>query len=154
MDGAEIRTATLADHDAVREVRRRSSLSNAGDRDNLLANPETLEYDATPLREGRTRVAVVDDRVIGLATTLPTEEGLELEALFVDPEWMRRGIGRELVLDVVDAARASGIGRVDVTANQHALAFYESVGFVSDGEIATRFGPAPRMRLDLVERSP
>lgn len=150
MQRRSIRTATLADHHAVREVRRRSSLSNEGDRDNLLAHPETLEYDSAPLREGRARVVLVDDRIVGFATTSVGDDALELEALFVDPEWMRSGVGRQLVGDLVDAARDRGIARIDVTANEHALAFYESVGFVVDGSVDTRFGVAPRMHLDLV----
>jgi hypothetical protein len=35
-----------------------------------------------------------------------------------------------------------------VTANGHALAFYESVGFVHDGPAETPGGPAVRMHLD------
>jgi hypothetical protein len=34
--------------------------------------------------------------------------------------------------------------------NPHAMAFYESVGFTHDGVTQTQFGPAPRMRLDVV----
>jgi ribosomal protein S18 acetylase RimI-like enzyme len=60
---------------------------------------------------------------------------------------MRRGIGRQLVRDVVEIAKARGIERVEVTANPQALSFYESLGFVSKGEAATMFGPAPRMEL-------
>ena len=63
------------------------------------------------------------------------------------PGWMRQGIGRALVLDLIAIARGRGTTRVEVTANQHALAFYEKVGFVVYREDATRFGPAPRMRL-------
>jgi ribosomal protein S18 acetylase RimI-like enzyme len=74
---------------------------------------------------------------------------VEIEDLFVDPKWMRQGIGRALVLDLIAIARGRGIGRVEVTANQHALAFYENAGFVVYREEATRFGPAPRMRLDV-----
>ena len=146
---ATIRTATADDHDAVRDVRRRASLSNEGDRENLLANPDTMEYGDAPLREGRTRVVVVDDRIVGFATTAGGEGGLELEALFVEPDWTRNGFARGLVDDLVAAARARGIGRLEVTANQHAMAFYESVGFVGDGFVPTRFGDALRMHLDV-----
>jgi GNAT superfamily N-acetyltransferase len=142
-----IRTATLADHGDVRDVRRRASLSNEGDRANLLANPETLEYDTAPLLEGRTRVAVADGRIVGFATTDGTDE---LEALFVDPLAMRMGVARSLVDDLVDHCRATCIARINVIANPHALAFYEAVGFVADGLVPTRFGPGHRMHLDVV----
>jgi GNAT superfamily N-acetyltransferase len=74
---------------------------------------------------------------------------LELEDLFVDPDWMRRGIGLALVADAVATGRARGAARIEVTANPHALAFYGQAGFVPSGSIETRFGPAARMRLEI-----
>ena len=133
----------------MRDVRRRSSLSNDGDRAHILANPDTLEYDPAPLREGRTRVAVDGGHIVGFATTAGHDE-LELEALFVEPSSMRTGVGRALIDDLVDNARAEGIALIRVTANPHALAFYEALGFVDDGVVPTRFGGAPRMHLDVV----
>jgi GNAT superfamily N-acetyltransferase len=148
VEGISIRTATMADHDAVRGVRRRASLSNEGDRENLLANPETLEYDSAPLVEGRTRVATVDGGIVGFTTTSGDDQ-LELDALFVDPGSMRSGVGRALIQDLVASAGGRGIARIDVTANDHALAFYEDVGFVRNGVAITRFGVAPRLALDI-----
>jgi GNAT superfamily N-acetyltransferase len=145
----EIRTATLDDLDMIGSVFRRSSLSNEGDRALLLAHPEVLEYDDTHVRAGRTRVAVIDGRVVGFAT-LVFGDGAELDDLFVDPDWMRRGIATDLIADAQELARAQDVARIDVTANQHARAFYESVGFVEDGSVATPLGPlAPRMHFDV-----
>ena len=62
---------------------------------------------------------------------------------------MRRGVARRLVEDLLDAARADGVEHVWVTANPHAMAFYTAVGFLPDGTAPTRFGPAPRLRLDV-----
>lgn len=145
-----IRPAVAADRDALRDVYRRASLSNAGDRDALLAEPEVLVWPGDPLAGGRTRVAAEPDgTVVGFATTVPVEGGVEVEDLFVLPERMRQGVGRRLVEDALRLARADGARQVVVTANPHALAFYTSVGFRPDGVTPTRFGPAPRMRLDL-----
>jgi ribosomal protein S18 acetylase RimI-like enzyme len=144
-----IRDAVRADLAVLRLVFRRSSLSNDDDRANLLEHPETLELSDLGVREGRTRVAICNERVVGFATTLGGGTAAEVEDLFVDPDFMRRGIGRALVLDMVAIARTRGIHRLDVVANPHALAFYSSAGFVDDGVIETRFGPAPRMRLDI-----
>jgi ribosomal protein S18 acetylase RimI-like enzyme len=142
-----IRDAGTGDLTALRDVYRRSSLSNEGDRANLLAHPEVLEFAGDAVREERTRAAVADGQVVGFASWLTTGDALEIEDLFVDPGWMRQGIGRALVLDLIAIARGRGTGQVEVTANQHALAFYQSVGFVSYAEEATRFGPALRLRL-------
>ena len=135
---------------ALRDVFRRSSLSNDGDRPNLLAHPDVLELSDLAVREGRTRAAVADGGIVGFATWLSAGDVFELEDLFVAPERMRQGIGRALVLDLIAIARGRGVRRVEVTANQHALAFYAKAGFVAGHDIETRFGPAPRMHLDLM----
>jgi len=144
-----IRDAVPRDMTALRDVFRRSSLSNDGDRPNLLAHPEVLELPDRAVREGRTRAAVADGEIVGFASWLGARDAVEIEDLFVEPEWMRQGIGRALVLDLIAIARGRGIRRVEVTANQHALAFYEKAGFAVYREEATRFGLAPRMQLDL-----
>jgi GNAT superfamily N-acetyltransferase len=133
-------------------VFRRAALANAGDRELLLAHPEFLLWSGDTIASGRVRVAVEDGTVAGFATTVPVDGGLELEDLFVEPDRMRRGVGRRLVEDVIDTARAEGVGHVWVTANPHATAFYAAVGFGSDGTASTRFGPAPRLRLDVPDR--
>jgi GNAT superfamily N-acetyltransferase len=148
-EAVAIRVARAADLDAIRSVYRRASLSNAGDREALLANPDALEFDPTPVEEGLTRVALLGTRVVGFATARPTGDALELDDLFVDPDVRRRGIATALVREVERQARAAGVTRVDVTANEHALAFYGSVGFTAVGTVATRFGPAPRLALRL-----
>jgi len=145
-----IRDAVPADVAALRQVYRRASLSNAGDRMNLLANPDALEWGDLGEDDRRTRVAAAaGGRIAGFATSRPAGDALELDDLFVDPGWMRQGAARALVLDVVAHARAQGIGRIEVTANRHALAFYEKAGFVAGREVQTRFGPGLRMHLDV-----
>lgn len=120
----------------------------------MLAHPELVGPSERAVAEGRTRVAVsVDGTILGFATGRRLERGvLELEDLFVDPDWMRRGIGRRLLADLVALAERQGIARIEVTANPHADAFYRSVGFVYMGETATEFGPAARMELQAVPR--
>ena len=144
-----VRAAVAGDVAALRGVFRRASLDNAGDREVLLAHPEVLVWADEAIAGGRVRVAVQDGTVVGFATTVPVDGGLELEDLFVEPDRMRRGVGRRLVQDLLDSVRADGVEHVWVTANPHAMAFYTAVGFVPDGTAPTRFGPAPRLRLDV-----
>jgi ribosomal protein S18 acetylase RimI-like enzyme len=144
-----IRDAELRDMPSLRRVFRQSSLSNAGDRQALLGHPEVLDFADTAVREGRTRVAMSGETVVGFATVAEADEGLELEDLFVDPDWMRQGIGRALVRDVARIGHTRGVDRIVVTANFHARAFYEDAGFRPEGETPTAFGTALRMHLDL-----
>jgi GNAT superfamily N-acetyltransferase len=146
-----IRAACTGDLLALRDVFRRSSLSNEGDRDLLLARPEVLELTDVGIIEGRTQVAVgADDEILGFITTRPLDACvLEIEDLFVDPDWMRAGVASRLVEDLLTAATRKGVRRIELTANPHANAFYRHVGFVQGHDSETRLGGAPRMYLTL-----
>jgi GNAT superfamily N-acetyltransferase len=134
---------------ALRDVFRRSSLSNDDDRAKLLAHPEVFELSDEGANDGRTRVAEVGGRVIGFATWVGTGDVTEIEDLFVDPDWMRGGVGRALVHDLIVLAQRRGVRRVEVTGNPHARAFYERVGFTYDHDVDTPLGPGLRMHRDL-----
>jgi GNAT superfamily N-acetyltransferase len=144
-----IRDAMPADLAALRDVYRRASLSNEGDRETLLANPDALEFPGLGGDDRRTRVATADGRIAGFATSVPAGDVVELDDLFVDPGRMRQGAGRALVLDAVAIARELGADRVEVTANPHALVFYGKAGFIAGHEVQTRFGPGLRMHIDV-----
>jgi GNAT superfamily N-acetyltransferase len=135
-----------SDIEMLSGVRCRASLSNEHDRAYLLAHSDVLELSNDGVLEGRTTVAVdPGGSIVGFASYLITEDVIELEDLFVDPQWMRHGIGRTLVLAITAAARELGFDRLEVTANPHALEFYERTGFVADRVVETEFYPAPRM---------
>lgn len=142
-----IRDFRPADMTGVEQVFRRASLWNERDRALLQDHPEALVVSDRGPNEGRMRVAVDrHDRVVGFATCRISEEMAELEDLFVDPDWMRQGIGAALVLDASERLRTLGIARLEVTANPHAMDFYEYMGFVGVGTVDTEFYPALRMR--------
>jgi len=132
-------------------VFRRASLSNAGDRVALLAHPEALRLSADLVAGGRAVVATLaDGTIVGFASTRPTRDAtLELDDLFVEPDWMRQGVARALLHAICVQAAAEGVSRVEVTANGHALGFYQAVGFVVDGSAETEFGSGHRMHLDV-----
>jgi GNAT superfamily N-acetyltransferase len=152
-----IRLGVPADLVAVTGVFRSASLSNARDRDQLLAHPEYLEMGPEGLAEGRTYVAEEDGALVGFATwaaidgtaenagAAVTESAAELEDLFVDPAWMRRGIATALVNRIAVVLRARGAQRLELTASPDALGFYRAAGFTDGGVAETAFGRAPRM---------
>jgi GNAT superfamily N-acetyltransferase len=136
-----------ADLPAASDVYRSASLSNPGDRDNLLAHPAYLVLGPEGLAEGRTHVAEEDGSLVGFATWLEVGGIFELEDLFVDPGRRRRGIAMALVNRITEVLRARGVQRLEVTANPHALGFYRAAGFIDCGVADTDFGTAPRMAL-------
>jgi GNAT superfamily N-acetyltransferase len=142
-----IRDARMTDMEELQGVFRRASLSNENDRGPLLEHPEWLMLPDRGVREGRMKVAVGDEgAVVGFVTYQISANVAELEDLFVDPLWMRRGVGRALVVDIAARLNELHFETLEVTANPHAKAFYEHVGFVEDRIVDTQFYPAPRMK--------
>jgi ribosomal protein S18 acetylase RimI-like enzyme len=134
-----VRAATPADVPRLCEVFREASWSNVGDRELLTAHPEFLEWSGDPAREGRTWLAEVDGLVAGFVSIIDRGDELEVEDLFVDPAYMRRGVATALI----DALPPQTLS---VDANSHALEFYKSVGFEIEGEAKLEYGSAFRMR--------
>ena len=142
-----IRLGVPADLSAASGVYRSASLSNPGDRGNLLAHPEYLVLGPEGLAEGRTYVADEEGSLVGFATWIEADGIFELEDLFVDPGWRHCGIAMALVNRIARVLRARGVERLEVTANPHALGFYRAAGFIDCGVADTDFGAAPRMVL-------
>jgi GNAT superfamily N-acetyltransferase len=143
------RDARLGDMPVLRAVYRRASLSNDCDRAQLLANPDALEFSGLAVTEGRTRAALADGRLIGFASWRADGPVIEIEDLFVDPDYMGHGVGRGLLLDLITIGRRRGANRAVVTAGLETVGFYHKAGFATDHRVQTRFGPALRMTLQL-----
>lgn len=79
-------------------------------------------------------------RVVGVAGTgrsAQHPEACELFTLYVDPDAQRQGVGRALVAQALDAARAAESAHLDVAVmpgNSPALRFYDACGFTLAGE--------------------
>jgi GNAT superfamily N-acetyltransferase len=142
-----VRAAAPDDLDVLQHVYRRASLSNEGDRPFLDAHPEVLELDDHAVREGRAIAATQDGAVVGFATIAISADHVELDGLFVDPDHRRAGHAARLVAAVADTARRAGVARIEVSANDHARAFYDAAGFEQVGMADVQSGPVPRMHL-------
>ncbi len=103
-----IRLGVPSDHLAASGVYRRACLSNPGEPDSLLAHPEHLVLGPEGLAEGRMYVAEEQGSLVGFATWAEAGGIAELEDLFVDPVWRRRGIATALVSRIAQILRARG----------------------------------------------
>ena len=131
-----LRSATAGDLRELQALYRRSAAHWAATRELVTEHPEWIEPTPAQVEAGWVTIFESDGRIMGFSTVTPERE---LEALFVDPETMRRGVGRALI---------ESAGRpLHVTANINAVPFYDSVGFVDVGRIETLFGEARRMLL-------
>jgi GNAT superfamily N-acetyltransferase len=136
-----IRLARRDEQAMLESLQRRASLSNPGDRDALLAHPDAIALPADQLVAGDVFVAERDGAIAGFAAVVPRPDGgAELDALFVEPDLWRHGIGRRLVEHVADVARARAATVLHVIGNPRAEGFYVACGFRTTGTVDTRFG--------------
>jgi len=145
-----IRPALHAERASLEALQWRASLANSGDRDALLANPDAIALPIEQIAAGCVFVAERDGVIVGFAAVVPRPDGgAELDALFVEPDLWRHGIGRALVDHLAEVARVTAAGFLHVIGNPHAEAFYASCGFRVTGTVDTRFGIALAMRRPL-----
>lgn len=151
MTVVSLRDARPDEARALESLQRRSSDVWPEYREQLAAHPDAIEPPHEAIAAGRVRVAVDESgRPLGFSVVGPVVDGrCELDDLFVEPDVMRRGVGRMLVHDLATRAAAAGAEQVEVIANPNALRFYERLGFAVAGETSTRFGAAPLMTLSL-----
>jgi len=83
-------------------------------------------------------VARLEGRVVGTGA-LDLKTG-KIDAVFVHPDYMRFGIGRAIVLRLVELARDAGLASLTLEATLNATPFYRACGF-SGGETATYQSP-------------
>lgn len=125
-------------------------MDSDSDREALLARPELVEVPIEHLGAETCVVVEVEGAPAGFATVLPRTDGqAELDGLFVLPQRQRLGLGRALVAEAAQRARAMGATVLHVVANEDANAFYRAVGFVQTGTAPTALKPAPKMELRL-----
>jgi GNAT superfamily N-acetyltransferase len=142
-----IRPAQMSEQKALEALQRRASLSNPGDRQALLAHPDAIEVPSDQIAASRVFVAELDGAIVGFSAALPRQDGgTELDALFVEPNSWRHGIGRLLVEHCAEVARAQGSAAMYVIGNPHAEGFYIACGFKMYGTVPTRFGPGISFR--------
>lgn len=116
-----------------------------------MAHPDAIELPLQQIEGGNVVVAEVTGSIKGFAAILPRQDGnSELDALFVEPDLWRQGIGRQLVEHCCHIARGAGSAELHVVGNPHAERFYEASGFKTVGTQKMRFGVGLLMKRDLV----
>ncbi|MEV6972321.1 GNAT family N-acetyltransferase [Kitasatospora sp. NPDC093806] len=110
-----------------------------------------LTLDPDVLAAGRATVVEADGRVLGFITLTGAPPEGELDMLFVEPEAIGRGIGRQLMEHLRAQAPALGFRRLTIAADPHAEPFYLAMGAVRIGTIPSGSIPGrelPLMALD------
>ena len=138
---------------------------------NWAINQTFATIDSEPLSEeeaaqwwdaqtGRTLVAVDDGDVIGWARLLPwRQRGFEVveDLVYVDPLYQKKGVGRELLARLIEAARETGCRTIVASVaadNRAGLRLHQSLGFEVVGTLTDAAYKFSRwMDITLVQRS-
>lgn len=92
------------------------------------SHSRAIERHTTSIESGLTFVAEeADGAVVGFAA-LDSVSG-EVSAVYVHPDYARRGIGRRLIEVIEQEARRLGLPDLHLRASLNAVKFYETVGF-------------------------
>jgi len=150
----ELRDATAADVDAIREVARESLLASYDHavEEALLAEAVDEWYDPDDLvadvddESTVCPVAVVDDDVVGFAESYVVgrrERVGEIDWVHVHPDHRESGIGSALLERVEAELSDADVDRIEarvLVANEAGTAFYEGEGYELVGERAVEIG--------------
>ena len=107
----------------------------------------TLTISASYIAQYETWMAIVNSRPAGFYSLKPDEypDVLWLDNLWVLPEFMRQGIGRELFQHALERSRARNVSILKIEADPNAVSFYERMGAHKIGERKTQVDGEPRI---------
>lgn len=80
-----------------------------------------------PIRRGPFYVAVEDESIIAFGNL--NQESAEIEALYVDPDHVRKGVGIKILNTLENEALDSGLTLLRITSSLNAVRFYQMAGY-------------------------
>lgn len=145
-----IRRARTSEADTLSALAFRSKAHWGYSAEFMAACRAELTVQADEIGAGRVVVAESDGALLGFYCLAEPRKGrAELDALFVDPAAIGRGVGRALLDEAVAQARARGALIVEIQADPNAEAFYLRAGARRVGERES--GSIPGRLLPMLE---
>lgn len=153
------RIATLDDLAALQQVMARSIAHNQSDfldPAQVAASHKVMGLDSQLVRDGtyfivesggdvagcggwsfRSTLFGGDDSVVAREPALldPAHDSAKVRAMYTDPAFVRRGVGRFILQLCEDAARAAGFAHVELMATAAGVPLYRACGYEPDGDL-------------------
>jgi GNAT superfamily N-acetyltransferase len=146
-----IRAARIGEAAALSDLCLRSKAVWGYDASFMALMPAALAVAASDIAAGNVWVAEAEGAVAGVVALAPgaSPDEADLDKLFVDPAWLRRGIGGALLSHAVAEAHRRGARRLTILADPNAAGFYEKHAVRRLGDAPS--GAVPGRRLPLYE---
>ena len=131
-----IRPASAADHDVLRELWEEFEAELGGEPYLHETWEEAWEDLSVTIDDGVALIAEEDGSPVGFVFCVLGDRGRKtahVTDIYVRPELRRRGIGQALLAELIEPARAAGLGHVSLEVLMHnvdARRLYERLGFV------------------------
>lgn len=88
------------------------------------------ELSAAVIAEGNSYVSEIENHVVGFGRLQVSDAGvLHIRGIFVDADFIHRGLGRQMVEYLLALAQSRGERAVELIATLNARGFYERLGF-------------------------
>ena len=104
------------------------------------------------IRDNHVYVADQDGVIKGFYALCIAGNKAELEHMWVTPECIGTGIGKELFLDAMEKAAALNLSAVEISSDPNAAGFYSRMGAMQIGETEStvdgQVRKLPRMRIE------
>ena len=104
-----------------------------------------LTFSPEYFEENESWVAVRENKPIAFYTLQEKHGNAWIEDLWVLPEYIGQGVGRQLFLDAIARARQMGYKTLQLEADPNAVGFYEKMGMRKIGEQHSDVDGQPRI---------
>jgi GNAT superfamily N-acetyltransferase len=141
----------IRDAERIRELAEASKAHWGYDPELVREWADALDFTPGSPRWAELYVAESDGKIVGWVGLLRGGASCVLDDLWIDPAWIRRGIGARLFRFAARRARELGAERMEWGADPNAVGFYERMGGHELGEQTGGWGrPIPHMAIELM----
>lgn len=126
--GVRVRAADLREGERLREIAIASKSYWGYELDRVRQWAALGDFSSEGLRRKEFHVAEVDGEAVGWAALIPKGNVCWLDDLWIEPQWIGRGIGTLLFQHAAKRGRELGAARMEWEAERHAIGFYEKMG--------------------------
>lgn len=115
------------------------------------AGPRQPRHYAESIRAKEFYVAEEGGVVLGFGTL--NDKQHEIEAVYVSPQAVRRGVGSAILRRLEERARELGVKSLKMDASLNAVPFYKSEGYESEKEMTHRLASGVEIRCVLMTKA-